>query len=111
MVASALVYSGFLRKVGEISTGVGWIPPTTANMLLVHERLQMLVFPWKATILYAVAFALRFAIMTWVIFPSAALLTTGKRDYAIPSSRAKRTRASALKLIRVRSGRPRPAIL
>jgi hypothetical protein len=66
---SALVYSGFLRKVGEISRGVGWIPPTTANMLLVHERLQMLVFPWEAIILYTVAFVLRLAIITWVIFP------------------------------------------
>ncbi len=33
-----------------------------------------------------------------------------KKAYATPSSNVKRTSASALKLMRVRSGRPRPAM-
>ena len=65
---SALVYSGLLRKVGEMSTGVGWIPPTPANTLLVRERLQTLVFPDEAIILYAAASGLRLALIMWVIF-------------------------------------------
>lgn len=67
---SALVYGGILKKVGETSTGVGWIPPTAANVLLVCDRLQTLVFPRGAATLYAVASVLRLSIVTWTVFPS-----------------------------------------
>jgi hypothetical protein len=65
---SALVYSGFLQKVGTLQTGVGFLPPTVDNMAIVLERLRSLAFPRVAVALYVTAFLLRAALVTWVIF-------------------------------------------
>jgi hypothetical protein len=65
---SALVYSGFLQKVGTLQTGVGFLPPTVDNLAFVFDRLCSLAFPHAAVMLYGTAFLLRSALVTWVIF-------------------------------------------
>ena len=65
---SALVFSGEIYKVGTLQTGVGFLFPTPEHIGLVIDRLHGLVFPRAAFIVYTVAFALRLALVSWLIF-------------------------------------------
>lgn len=65
---SALVYSGVVEKVGNLQTGIGFLSPTIDALTLVLDRLRTLAFPHVAVILYGMAFLLRSALATWVIF-------------------------------------------
>ena len=76
---SALVYSGFLQKVGVLQTGVGFLPLTVDNLVVVLDRLRSLAFPQVALILYVTAFLLRSALVTWVIFVLPSKSTNAQR--------------------------------
>ena len=73
---SALVYGGIMRKVGQVPAGVGFVPPTPANIALVVGRVRELMPTDIALMLYGGAVLLRTVLVAWVAFhpePSVAM--------------------------------------
>lgn len=65
---SALVYSGVTEKLGTLPSGVGFLFPLPANVLFVMQRLQDLVFPYAALVLYLISACIRISLVSWVVF-------------------------------------------